>query len=391
MHPFCKYLAIFLFTIPFNSLAIQFDWSGYLRGDLYSIKSLNSVKTDNWTLPIFGHYMDVGLDTQALISDGLKFKSKFTFFEKNRSALYTSQRKGGISTAELNSISLQITHLYFSYEDEFFKVSAGRIPFGFGLGMTYSKGSHPIDPVFDTRDGVSFETRWGAISINPYLMLRGSGWIEGALQMTYEKEAYKVAALYNTTLLGQAPAEGAITTLPTTLNVYGEYKLALVSLEAEIGAYRSASQFTSYAAVANASWNKPLFAGVNLSIMGGYASKDKSTTKNVDESYTMNVNLDTSFLLGENLANLKKRSGSFKNAIFIAPGLTKFISKFNTDLQVYYTLIMDSDFQEGIQGQELIVQGEFKMRELTWINRLAFTLTGTSTELSALTRILLEF
>ena len=62
---------------------------------------------------------------------------------------------------------LDITHLYFSWNNEFIKLMGGRMPLHFGLGLLFDDGDDSLDHFADYMDGVGVEFRIGNLKVHP--------------------------------------------------------------------------------------------------------------------------------------------------------------------------------------------------------------------------------
>ena len=89
---------------------------------------------------------------------------------------------------------IDITHLYLSWNNEFVKVMAGRLPLDFGLGLFFDAGDEHFDHFADHLDGVGVQIKTGHFEIHPgYGLRRGGLWGDGDvheffLQLQYEME-----------------------------------------------------------------------------------------------------------------------------------------------------------------------------------------------------------
>ena len=88
--------------------------------------------------------------------------------------------------------SLDITHLYFGWSNEFVKLMGGRMPLKFGLGLLFDAGDDPLDHFSDHLDGVGVQFKVGNLEIHPsFGMLReglngSADAYEFLIQMQYE-------------------------------------------------------------------------------------------------------------------------------------------------------------------------------------------------------------
>lgn len=63
--------------------------------------------------------------------------------------------------------SLDVTHLYFGWSNEFVKLMGGRMPSEFGLGLLFDAGNDPLDHFSDYLDGVGVQFKVGNLEIHP--------------------------------------------------------------------------------------------------------------------------------------------------------------------------------------------------------------------------------
>lgn len=87
---------------------------------------------------------------------------------------------------------LDVTHLYFSWNNELIKLMGGRMPLHFGLGLLFDEGDDSLDHFADYIDGVGVEFKIGNLEIHPSFGLLSenlSGGVnayEVLLQLQYE-------------------------------------------------------------------------------------------------------------------------------------------------------------------------------------------------------------
>lgn len=99
---------------------------------------------------------------------------------------------GATSSSGFQQPWLDITHLYFSWSNEFVKVMGGRMPLDFGLGLLFDSGEDSFDHFADHLDGVGVQIQTGHLEIYPGYGLRRGGIGSGGdiheyfLQLKYE-------------------------------------------------------------------------------------------------------------------------------------------------------------------------------------------------------------
>ena len=87
---------------------------------------------------------------------------------------------------------LDITHLYFSWNNELIKLMGGRMPLEFGLGLLFDKGDDHLDHFADYIDGIGVEFKIGNLEIHPSFGLLSESLSGGVnayeilLQLQYE-------------------------------------------------------------------------------------------------------------------------------------------------------------------------------------------------------------
>lgn len=62
---------------------------------------------------------------------------------------------------------LDVTHLYFSWNNELIKLMGGRMPLHFGLGLLFDEGEDFLDHFADYIDGIGVEFKIGNLEIHP--------------------------------------------------------------------------------------------------------------------------------------------------------------------------------------------------------------------------------
>ena len=62
---------------------------------------------------------------------------------------------------------LDVTHLYFSWNNELIKLMGGRMPLHFGLGLLFDEGDDSLDHFADYMDGVGVEFKIGNLEVHP--------------------------------------------------------------------------------------------------------------------------------------------------------------------------------------------------------------------------------
>ena len=87
---------------------------------------------------------------------------------------------------------LDVTHLYFNWNNEFIKLMGGRMPLHFGLGLLFDEGNDSLDHFADYMDGIGVEFKIGNLEIHPAFGLLSENLSGGVnayeilLQLQYE-------------------------------------------------------------------------------------------------------------------------------------------------------------------------------------------------------------
>ena len=87
---------------------------------------------------------------------------------------------------------LDVTHLYFSWNNEFIKLMGGRMPLHFGLGLFFDEGNDSLDHFADYIEGIGVEFKIGNLEIHPTFGLLSENLSGGVnayeimLQLQYE-------------------------------------------------------------------------------------------------------------------------------------------------------------------------------------------------------------
>lgn len=88
---------------------------------------------------------------------------------------------------------LDVTHLYFSWSNEFMKVMGGRIPLDFGLGLLFDAGDEHFDHFADYLDGIGVQIKTGNFEIYPGYGLRRTGlWGDGDVHEYFLRLQYEI-------------------------------------------------------------------------------------------------------------------------------------------------------------------------------------------------------
>ena len=277
-----------LWCIPFLSMAFQLDWQGHYIAQGVYLYETHEKNSGNSPSRLYGEH-SLSLKSKALISDGLVLNSHFAFapIEEGDQQVSTFKRKGFLQLDSLTQTRLDVTHVYGSYTGEFFQVQFGRQPISFGLGMTYSDGSHYAEKYYSVRDALSLEIHIGQIFVKPYLATVFNDSrvqkLETILHAGYKAQDFGAEVFYaKGNVLNRKDTE-------QTANVYGYYQLDDLSLSAEWGAkgsFSSMKQMASMGAVAKANWKTPIPSS-SVYLSAGY----------VGEQYLLHPNHNATFIL----------------------------------------------------------------------------------------------
>jgi hypothetical protein len=185
-------------------------WEGRYRIEGNYIKNYTLSKTAGIEDSYLIHHLI--LEPKIIAMDGINIKSRFDIFNgplgndqhgqvfgNYNGATGNPQTGAGsgasppavFTTAE-NNETVQVSELYFEWINEFGALTAGRVPFNFGLGMKYNVGAGNFDHYLSNKDMVAYKLVLGNISIMPaYGKVR-----EGALLNEDDGNDYLIVADY---------------------------------------------------------------------------------------------------------------------------------------------------------------------------------------------------
>ena len=361
---------IVVMVYPMMAGAFQLDWSGYYKGQALYLFDKNergaykkyvkswgaegeSIEKKKSKDSLYGEH-SLYLSPTARIADGLEFDANFAFPRAEKGKTYgASKLKGTWKAFTDNPSGLEPTHFYGTYTSEFFRVQFGRLPFHFGLGMTYSEGFHPNEFVYDVRDAVSVEVRMDSFYVKPYLIFRENHKVAGAVMAGYKNEEFGGELLYRDVFFnkGEAPSNGVTFKnspylYPGTASAYAFYNFDPFSARVEWGGFLNKTQLGAMAVVGELDWQVP-FYDTNAILFAGY-SKD---------NYTMNINYGTAFMIWDNYVVYAgdTHQTSFTDCAFAAL-LAKTTVFENYEFSVLYNWML----KDSRQGNEAVVAFAYK-------------------------------
>ncbi|MNJ99891.1 hypothetical protein D3C87_176720 [compost metagenome] len=198
---FLKGMSLALILMSSSAQAMSLDWSGGYRFEWTEV--------DRPTLGSPSGRKAYGLNylymsPKIIAADGVNIITRFDVLGSNIPA-YEGSQLGAIwglnnSSPAANSqtqggASVQVSQLYLNMNQEYGSLLVGRVPFEFGLGMTYNAGNGPFDHWQDVRDMVAYKFIVGDWSLTPMLgRVQSSGFSQGgtistqALQLMYESK-----------------------------------------------------------------------------------------------------------------------------------------------------------------------------------------------------------
>jgi hypothetical protein len=154
------------------------SWSGYYRAEGVFIKNLSLDKNAGLENSyILNHLV---LKPKIIATDGLNVKARFDIFNNalgnNQAGQTLGQYNSGstqassppaVTSQAQDDQSIAVTELYMDWIHEFGALVVGRVPFGFGLGMTYNAGNDPFAHWLSTKDIVAYKLVMGNITLTP--------------------------------------------------------------------------------------------------------------------------------------------------------------------------------------------------------------------------------
>ena len=374
-----KILALFLVLFPLSSWAFQLDWSGYYAGrayyELYSKKST----------VVFDHHLT--MDSVARVSDGLSLNSRFILSSNDPSPVGIAREKGVLSSrSDIQAVHLLPAYFYGQYNAEFVQIEFGRLPFHFGLGLTYSRGDHFAEPSYDVRDGVSIKFEHNSFYVKPYGLVYfkekfkdqivGTGTdFNFALEAGYHSKDLEIAALYKSEIMNPSNDLSSFNNSPyrvdNTTNVFARYDYnESISVSGEWG---SQGDWDRYAATLGVDW-KTNFHSLVLNVVGGYAT----------ENYVTHTNWPPSFVLWDYFyipsgKALEDHTLGLKNAVALYTSLA-FDQWNHFNIKAIHVWMADrSNLNIKNNEFQLNLTYDFK-RGFKWVNQVAYILMKNSEE-----------
>src|ERR1017187_9626312 len=167
--------AITLLVASFGSLAqaASLEWEGRYRVEGTYIKNFTLDAHAGIENSFIVHHLI--LEPKIVVSDGLILKTRFDVANNNLKNNQLGQVFGTVSAGQPPAVfartgddyTVKATTLYANWINEFGSFVVGRIPFQFGLGMTFNDGSGPFDHWLSTKDIVAYKLALGNITITP--------------------------------------------------------------------------------------------------------------------------------------------------------------------------------------------------------------------------------
>ncbi|MBY0554629.1 hypothetical protein K2P97_08875 [bacterium] len=331
-------LLTFLVLSTQAALAISIDWSGGYRIEFNDID--NPSLDTNAKVPKTYGLQYLYLNPKIVASDGINIIGRFDILGSTVSSYRNSQlgsvfgSGGGTLDRRINSqtqetSSVGVSQLYLNVNHEYGSLIAGRAPFEFGLGMTYSAGLKPFDHWYDTRDGVAYKFIIDNISFMPMLSKvsqkdygrgvtasdetivfeynnKDNGAQAGVIQQTRKSSFESNDALTAPGALpfGGAAVNGAWSTKTVNLFLGREwesfsFKLETSFLTGDTGLVVAGSnlKFNSYGIAAELLFPAKEDEKWEFGAKFGIASGDNPNTTDVYEGYQFDRNYDVAMLL----------------------------------------------------------------------------------------------
>ncbi len=165
-----------------NTFGADLQWSGRYRTEGIFLKNTTLDKNEGIEDSYLIHHLI--LEPKIIASDGLNIKARFDIFNNalgndQRGQVFgnytgpggtpagtTPQPSASLSHTQ-QSESVVATELYLNWVNEFGALVVGRVPFQFGLGMTFSAGNGAFDHAHSTKDLVAYKLSLGNLTIMP--------------------------------------------------------------------------------------------------------------------------------------------------------------------------------------------------------------------------------
>lgn len=183
-----KWLVIgILLTMGQGVWAADLQWAGTYRSEGIFIKNNTFDNGQNKEISYLTNHLV--LMPKIVAMDGLNIYSRFDLLNNALNNNFSGQVMGNYtgnfasstgqnyppavttntqsnSTQNVNQ-TLSVTLLYMNWVNEFGSLIVGRVPFGFGLGMKYSKGQGPFDHYVTSKDLVAYRMAIGNFTLMP--------------------------------------------------------------------------------------------------------------------------------------------------------------------------------------------------------------------------------
>lgn len=182
-------LGLLTLRTPFAS-AVNLEWNGLYRIEGYDLQNTELRNSSKKNKQYGLHHLT--LRPKIIASDAIAIHSQFEILNPSTRAnngFYNNSQIGdfwgsGVNTSEntANSASqsnalsnnqsagtVNVSHLYMTYNHEFGQLIVGRVPLQFGLGMTYSAGYGLFDHWYNNRDLVAYKMIFGNMSLTPMI------------------------------------------------------------------------------------------------------------------------------------------------------------------------------------------------------------------------------
>ncbi len=176
-------LIFFILTLATNAAsAADLQWSGSYRAEGNYLKNFTFDNGAGKEASYMTNHLI--LSPKIVAMDGLNIYSRFDLLNNAIQNNYSGQPLGTY-TGNFTSTSGQsyppavttnsqgsnqtfnVTELYMNWVNEFGALVFGRVPFGFGLGMRYSKGEGMFDHYVTTKDMVGYRLAIGNFTLMP--------------------------------------------------------------------------------------------------------------------------------------------------------------------------------------------------------------------------------
>ena len=374
-----KHIIIIIAFLPIFSGAFQLDWSGYYLSRIQHTRDLEEEKYNN---SVEQH---LRMDSVARVSDGLQLNLRFFLGSSEKASLGMAHIKNFISYSDIQDITLNPVHFYSQYNTEFMQLSIGRMPFHFGLGLTYSVGDHFAEPVYNNRDGVSIRLEYDNFYIKPYGLVYSKENINGqdigtgndfavALEAGYSSKDMSLGILHKTAIMNSNNDLTSFSNSPyrpdSTTNIFVEYTHSDLSVSAEWGSQKEWSQ---YAVVLQADWKTP-FDSVVLGVAGAYVTEEYETQPNWNPSFIL---WDYFYLVVGN--TVENHTWGLNDAVVFSPSV-KIEIKENVDLSLAYVWMTDRS-NMTIKNNELRAAMTYDSQKgFVWANEAGFILMENSNQ-----------